>query len=288
MDKIDFLCYNIAKKIYNIDGADMRIFSFKRDSNYDKEYGNKDWLYINNFGYYFNISKDITSARPIPRADYHLLYVSRGEICMNGMTLNNGDAYLLLPQEPHVYTYKQIENSRYYWIHFIGNKASEILSHCEVSKGINKDNDRRHEKDVLFGMLAEELSRCSEEASDYAVSLLFSFLSLFKGGQQRKCLYTKAIRELENTQSDVSVASIAKLYNISPSHFIRSFKSIYGTTPNEYKQNYRLSQAMNLLRMTNLPIQDIAYQCGFCDPFYFSRIFKKRIGVSPYEYRKQE
>ena len=150
----------------------MKTFYFKQDSNYDKEYGNKDWLYINNFGYYLNISKDITTVRSVPRTDYHLLYVSSGEIYVNGLTLQNGDAYLFLPQEPHLYTYKKVENSCYYWIHFTGNKVSDILSHCEVLKAINRDNKRRYEKDAVLAMLTEELGRCYEEASDFAVSLL--------------------------------------------------------------------------------------------------------------------
>ena len=266
----------------------MKTFYFKQDSNYDKEYGNKDWLYINNFGYYLNISKDITTVRSVPRTDYHLLYVSSGEIYVNGLTLQNGDAYLFLPQEPHLYTYKKVENSCYYWIHFTGNKVSDILSHCEVLKAINRDNKRRYEKDAVLAMLTEELGRCYEEASDFAVSLLFSFLSLFKSGQTPKRFYTNAIQELENMHSDRSVALIAKSYGITSSHFIRSFKKIYGTTPNEYRQNYRISQATNLIRMTNLSIQDIAYQCGFGDPFYFSRIFKKKVGMSPWKYRKQK
>ena len=265
----------------------MQTFYFKQDSNYDKEYGNKDWLYINNFGYYFNISKNITTERAVPRADYHLLYVSSGEVCINGVTLKDGDAYLLFPQEPHIYTYQQTDGSRYYWGHFTGYKVSEILSRCKVSKGVNRDNGRRYEKDAVLSMITEELSGCAEEASDFAVSLFFSFLSLFKGKQSKK-FYAKAIKELESTHNDVSVASIAKSYGITVSHFIRSFKSIYGITPNEYRQNHRISQATNLIKMTNLSIQDIANQCGFCDPLYFSRIFKKRVGVSPLKYRKQK
>ena len=266
----------------------MKTFYFRQDSNYDKEYGNKDWLYINNFGYYLNISKDITTARPIPRADYHFLYVSNGEICINGVTLRNGDSYLLLPQEPHLYTYKQMDNSHYCWIHFTGNKTAQILSYCEISQGLNKDNDRKYEKDAVLTLLTAELNRCSDEASDFAVSLLFSFFSLFKCTKSIKRFYAKATKELERTDKEISVSSIAKLYNISASHFIRSFKKIYGITPNEYRQNYRVSKAINLLKMTNLSVQDIAYQCGFADPFYFSRIFNKRVGISPSEYRKQK
>lgn len=265
----------------------MKTFYFKQDSNYDKEYGNKDWLYINNFGYYFNISKDITTERTVPRADYHLLFVSSGEVCINGVTLKDGDAYLLLPWEPHIYTYKHIDGNRYYWVHFTGNKVSEILSNCEISKGVNRDNERRHEKDAVLSMLTEELFGCTEKASDFAVSLFLSFLSLFKGKRTAKN-YARAIRDLENIHSDVSIDTIAKSYGITASHFIRYFKSIYGTTPNEYRQNYRISQAMNLIKMTDLSIQEIADQCGFGDPLYFSRVFKKRVGISPLKYRMQK
>ena len=91
---------------------------------------------------------------------------------------------------------------------------------------------------------------------------------------------------LEKTDEEVSISSIAKLYNITSAHFIRSFKKHYGITPNEYKQNFRITKAINLLKMTNLSIQDIAYQCGFNDSFYFSRVFKKKVGASPLKYRK--
>jgi AraC-like DNA-binding protein len=141
--------------------------------------------------------------------------------------------------------------------------------------------------DTVFGMLAEELIGCIDEASEYAVSLFFSLLSLFKAGGGKRKIYAEAVKELEGS-GEVGIGEMAKEYDFSPSHFIRSFKAAYGVTPNEYRQNYRVSKAMNLLKMTNLPVQDIAYQCGFEDPLYFSRIFRKRAGVSPTEYRKDK
>ena len=148
------------------------------------------------------------------------------------------------------------------------------------------DNERSSEKERLFGMLIEELTKCSDEASDYAVTLFFSFLSLFRTGHKKR-LYKRAIKELESMHTDVSIVDIAKTYHVSASHFIRSFKNVYKVTPNEYRQNYRITQARSLLTMTNLPIKVIAYQCGFSDAFYFSRFFKQRVGISPYEYRNQ-
>ena len=265
----------------------MRTFYFKRDSDYDKEYGNKDWLYINNCGYYFNITKDITTVRSVPRADYHLLYVSSGELCINGITLKSGEAYLLLPQEPHAYIYKQADGSRYYWIHFTGNRVSEILSHCEIQRGINTDNGQKQKKDTLFAMLTEELAACFGEASDFAVSLFFSFLSLFKKRQGSKRFYDKAVRALESKQSTVSVSSLARSYNVSASHFIRSFKKSYQKTPARYRTAHRIQAAKNLLQDTRLSVGIIAELCGYSDALYFARIFKKSEGISPSEYRRK-
>lgn len=266
----------------------MKTFYFKRYSNYDITYGNKDWLYINNCGYHFNRPKDLTVSRTVPRSDYHMLYVSKGEIRINQQTLKSGDSYLFLPYEQQIYTYKKVENSRYYWIHFTGNKVAETLSHCEVSSGINRDNNRKQEKDTIFAMLTEELAGCCGETSEFAVSLFFSFLSLFKSEHTESRRYAKAMKALQSVDNAVTIASIAESYNISTSHFIRSFKSIYGLTPNEYRQNYRLNQAMHLLKTTNLSVQDISYQCGFSDQFYFSRLFKNKSGLSPYKYRKEK
>ena len=263
----------------------MQSFFFRRYLNYDQNYGNKDWLYINNFGYYRNIPRSIYTSRSEPRSDYHLLYVENGEICVNGVVVKNGEAYLFMPNEPQEYTYRQMESSLYYWVHFTGNKVEQLLSHSKILKGVNKSNENKRKKDEILTLLTTELCGCVEEASSYAVSLLFSFFSLFDGGRSRN-FYLKAIQELENLSVNTSIKLIAELYNVCPEHFIRSFKSIYGMTPNEYRQNYRLSHAMNLLKMTNLSVQDIAEQCGFNDPFYFSRFFKKTVGVSPSEYRK--
>ena len=136
-------------------------------------------------------------------------------------------------------------------------------------------------------MLTEELIRCSDEASDYAVSLFLSFLSLFTGESEQKRGYEEARKTLESSAENLTVEQVAASYGITVSHFIRSFKSEYGMTPNEYRLNYRISKAVSLLRMTDLSVQDIAYQCGFDDPFYFSRIFKKRVGITPSKYRGQ-
>ena len=61
---------------------------------------------------------------------------------------------------------------------------------------------------------------------------------------------------------------------------------MYGTSPIKFVQNIRINKAKQLLIDENVSINKIAFECGYNDAFYFSRIFKKVTGVTPSEYRK--
>ena len=65
-------------------------------------------------------------------------------------------------------------------------------------------------------------------------------------------------------------------------------KKVYGCTPNIYMQNYRLEKAYGMLiNDKGLNVSEIAYRCGFTDPKYFSRCFKKAEGCTPTEFRER-
>jgi transcriptional regulator GlxA family with amidase domain len=60
-----------------------------------------------------------------------------------------------------------------------------------------------------------------------------------------------------------------------------------GKTPSEYIRELRLARACDLLLTTNMPISLVGNLSGYNDQYFFSKIFKKHIGVSPQKYRKQ-
>lgn len=87
---------------------------------------------------------------------------------------------------------------------------------------------------------------------------------------------------------DLSVSAFAKEMGVSRSVLYLQMKNIYGSTPNTYIQDLRIEMASRLLRQDrNLNISEIAYQCGFSDPKYFSRCLKKAKGCTPTEYRER-
>jgi AraC-like DNA-binding protein len=84
----------------------------------------------------------------------------------------------------------------------------------------------------------------------------------------------------------ILLKDMCNLINVSESSLIRLFNNNIGKTPVEYINQFRLNKAKELLLHTADTIKEIAYNTGFEDEFYFSRIFKKMEGKSPKKYRK--
>ena len=72
---------------------------------------------------------------------------------------------------------------------------------------------------------------------------------------------------------------------LSRGHLSELFTKTYGMAPHEYLTMYRLSHVRQKLANTTLSISDLAEQNGFRDVFALSRVFKKKFGMSPTEYR---
>ena len=90
-----------------------------------------------------------------------------------------------------------------------------------------------------------------------------------------------------NLSSALSVSSICKTFFISKNHLYKYFKISHGTTVNEYITLRRTEKAEELLRKTSEPIYSVCEKAGIDNYTYFCRMFKKRKGVTPTEYRKK-
>ncbi|MFA7555398.1 MAG: helix-turn-helix domain-containing protein [Spongiibacteraceae bacterium] len=90
----------------------------------------------------------------------------------------------------------------------------------------------------------------------------------------------------QNSQQIVCLADLATQLRLSSRSFNRRFKQAVGITASEYLQNQRLDNAKELLRTTNLSINEVAAQSGYQDTSYFCGRFKKIMGQTPLAYRK--
>ena len=86
--------------------------------------------------------------------------------------------------------------------------------------------------------------------------------------------------------TELSLASLAKESGYSRAHFLRMFRAATGLTPHQYVLERRLSTAQQLLRQSKMLLADIALKCGFSSQTHMNDVFRKRLGVTPLEYRR--
>ena len=87
------------------------------------------------------------------------------------------------------------------------------------------------------------------------------------------------------SEEEWPVVRLADVSGVSAAHFARSFKDAFGVPPHRYLLSRRIERATALLRDTELPITDIAFQTGWSSLGTFGRTFRDITGESPGEYR---
>ncbi|KTB95265.1 transcriptional regulator [Pseudomonas syringae ICMP 11293] len=84
----------------------------------------------------------------------------------------------------------------------------------------------------------------------------------------------------------ISVKDMAAIVDLSPSHFVRVFGTIFGVSPHQYVQGQRLRRAERLLSSPqDVPLKAVAMDCGFADQSHMTRVFKEKLSMTPKEYR---
>ena len=84
----------------------------------------------------------------------------------------------------------------------------------------------------------------------------------------------------------IPIRDLARLLDLSPSHFCRAFKSTFGVSPRDYVLRRRIDVAQGLMLTTSEPLSSIAVRCGMCDQQHFTRSFHRIVGETPYAWRR--
>ena len=95
----------------------------------------------------------------------------------------------------------------------------------------------------------------------------------------------KTLLFIENNYAEkITIDDIAKSADMSVSTCLRLYRTALGTTPVNYLVKYRLKKAAEMLSENDKPISEISYDCGFNEPGYFNKCFRKEYGVTPTDY----
>jgi AraC family transcriptional regulator len=158
-------------------------------------------------------------------------------------------------------------------------------------------------RDESLGSLMRLLENAakSRQPSDnlYVDHLIYAFtLRLFSLGQGRQYTYArqgalpahKLRRVIERMNADLDIdldlKTIAAESGYSRNHFLRMFRVATECTPHQYFLRLRIEKAQSLMKDQSLRIIDIAESCGFASQSQFSRVFRRVIGVTPRQYRR--
>lgn len=152
------------------------------------------------------------------------------------------------------------------------------LNYIEVSKRLI---------DVVIGIFGSNFYTDMQEiGSEYIVKLSNDIFNVFNEDIEASISIAKAYINkyyyLELNQTD-----IAKMCNLSKFHFSRTFKEYSGKTYKDFVTDLRIEAAKKLLTESEYRINEIGEKVGYKDIYYFSRIFKKKVGTSPNIFRKK-
>jgi AraC family transcriptional regulator len=88
-----------------------------------------------------------------------------------------------------------------------------------------------------------------------------------------------------NLDNCLTLDSMAKAVDLSPSYFGEMFRISTGKTPHQYLREQRMERAKQMLQSKDARILDVAIACGFRTQQHFARIFRRTVGISPRQYR---
>ena len=135
------------------------------------------------------------------------------------------------------------------------------------------------ELDLLIG---NQLKSVSLLKNKLAGSLADPHLTTLprRNKEQEFLLRFSSLVKQQYKNKDVTADSLAQLMNCSRSQLHTKLKSLTGISTKEYLNDYRLTQARQLLE-SGMSISEVAFDVGFSDPNYFGRVFKKKYGITP-------
>jgi AraC-like DNA-binding protein len=254
-------------------------------------------FYLTSMGYYpYAVYHD--RERKNGSQEYILLYCIKGagSILINGenIQLKVNSFYIIPRQTAHHYKSTVNDPWSIYWVHFNGELA-DYLYHIYSSQKtrlviIPFDETRIQTFNEILTLLENSFE---ESVLEIAHIKLLNFIASFVYLKElnpvalENDLIQQSINFMkENVTQVYEVSDFSKAKNLSTTHYARLFKNKMGVSTLQYFNQLKIQKSCQYLYFSDKSIKEICHELGFSDPFYFSRLFKKYIGISPSEYKK--
>ncbi|MCG8609927.1 MAG: AraC family transcriptional regulator [Pseudomonadales bacterium] len=210
--------------------------------------------------------------------------------------VDKGDVTLLSKGMTHAYHADLDKPWSIFWVHFTGQDAdafiSSILRNPEqpvVATGVQSGLINDLERLLLVRQTGYNLKVFVHAANLLRQILSFIALQSSKTSQgDESPLDLDAIHSymLRHIHGRIELAQLARECHLSKYYFAKRYKAMTGHAPIQQFIHYKMEYACNLLDVTSREINQIATDLGYEDAYYFSRLFKKVVGMSPLDYRR--
>ena len=240
-----------------------------------------------------------TVERPYGLGMYLLLHFHSATIVLaseGAVSAKPGDCLLYDPSFPQWYRGRDAEYMDD-WLHVHGPLMPELVQCHEIPVNtIIRPRDAEFITPIFEGINRE--MRRQERGWSEAVRLLVESLFLQLGRQlsppgvtPEEAAWEETLRNLrmqvhERMQEPWTVAAMARLVNLSRSHFANQYTKLLGISPMDDLIQTRLRRARALLTNAGMSVADAAEQSGFGSVCHFSRLFRKHVGCAPRDYRR--
>jgi AraC family transcriptional regulator, arabinose operon regulatory protein len=257
-------------------------------------------LYITDIGFYPH-AKNHYRKRIKGASEYILIY------CIDGKGFIKTkdtvfqlipDSYFIIPAHTaHSYWASESVPWSIYWLHFTGKKSELFHEFCckviPICRSTNaRIDDRINQFNEILTALQMGFTMNNIEFANFCLQAIlasFFYVETFrsvKGVRNNDPVEQSIFHMLQNLNNQLKIEDLAKHVNLSESHLSRLFKSKTGTSPIDYFIALKMQEAIRLLTNKSLRIKEVAFQLGYNDPYYFTRIFTKQIGTSPASFVK--
>ncbi|MCI9337413.1 MAG: AraC family transcriptional regulator [Lachnospiraceae bacterium] len=236
------------------------------------------------------VSEALSFSTRAVRRDFYYIYVLKGEMLLADCRLLPGDVIVFEPGYDYQYTSRG--ETAYLWVHYTGFEARSLTQSAGLI--LNRRHHIGVQREIIscFRQLFREFIINDAAAGQLCLCILreiLLFTARYAASDSKNNLPLLAIEYIHRSfREPVRIDALARMENMSCTAFRLAFKRHTGVSPNEYIISQRISAACQLLSQTDKSVLAIANDVGYPDPYYFSRIFRKKMGMSPLKYRSSQ
>lgn len=225
---------------------------------------------------------------------YILHYITKGSGEFCGKKFKEGNCYIVVPNQLENITADKDNSYEAYWIMFKGKTALDFLKKCNLPchNDVFEFPKTNESCEILHNALYNIRPTNEYEEAAIMNSALHQIMALHFGVLPTMISVDNVARKVmkfinANYYNNITIDSIAKSFGFSRNYLYTLFKNDYGISPQTHLLNLRIEKAKELLLAKQpLSINEIAISVGYQDALYFSRVFHKKVGVSPTEFEK--